>query len=80
MITAFDDRAPSIHGGAMSINKEWHLRHKMPKNPTVEQRIEWHLAHARNCGCRKIEGKILDEMKKRRIAVPVYKDQKAAKD
>ena len=49
------------------MNKAWHLKHKMPKNPTVEQRIEWHLAHSKNCGCRKIEGKLADEMKKRGI-------------
>lgn len=51
----------------MKINEEWHLNHKMPKNPTMEQRIEWHLAHAKNCSCRKIEGKLAEEMKKRGI-------------
>ncbi|MBK7009732.1 MAG: hypothetical protein IPN73_16545 [Saprospiraceae bacterium] len=49
------------------INKEWHLAHKMPKNPTIEQRIEWHLEHAKHCECRKIEGKIAEEMIKRGI-------------
>ena len=49
------------------INKEWHLAHKMPKNPNIEQRIEWHLEHAKHCECRKIEGKIAEEMKKRGI-------------
>lgn len=52
------------------INGEWHRKHKMPKNPTMEQRIDWHLAHARNCGCRKIEGKLAVEMKKRGIKIP----------
>jgi hypothetical protein len=51
----------------MKINKEWHLKNRMPKNPTIEQRIKWHLAHAKNCGCRKIEGKLAEEMKKRGI-------------
>jgi hypothetical protein len=63
----------------MKINREWHLKHRMPKNPTIEERIAWHLAHARNCGCRKIEGKIADEMERRGIAIPVYKELKAAK-
>lgn len=49
------------------INKEWHLAHKMPKNPTLEQRIAWHLEHTKNCSCRKIEGKLAEEMKKRGI-------------
>ena len=36
------------------INAEWHrAAHKMPKNPTLEQRLEWHREHARHCDCRK---------------------------
>lgn len=50
-----------------SLNKEWHLSHKMPKNPTMEQRIAWHLEHQKHCGCRKIEGKLAEEMRKRGI-------------
>jgi len=51
----------------MKINKEWHLAHPMPKNPTFEQRVEWHLEHKKNCGCRPIEGKLAQEMKMRGI-------------
>jgi hypothetical protein len=54
------------------INAAWHRAHPMPRNPTLDQRIEWHLAHARACGCRAIEGKLLIEMKRRGIAVPVF--------
>lgn len=39
----------------------------MPKNPTMDQRIEWHLEHQKHCQCRKIEGKLAEEMKKRGI-------------
>lgn len=49
----------------MKINAEWHSKHKMPKNPTLDQRVKWHLAHARYCACRPLEGQILDEIKKR---------------
>ncbi len=49
------------------VNKEWHASHKMPKNPTMDKRIAWHLEHAKNCGSRKIEGKLAEEMKKRGI-------------
>ena len=52
------------------INATWHQAHPMPKNPTVDQRIEWHLAHANACGCRAIDGKILEEIKRRGIKVP----------
>lgn len=37
-----------------TINREWHQLHKMPKNPTSEQRIAWHVEHAKHCRCRPI--------------------------
>jgi len=49
----------------MAINVKWHLENKMPKNPTLDQRIKWHLAHSNNCNCRPLGGKILEEIKKR---------------
>jgi len=54
----------------MGINKEWHLSHLMPKNPTLDQRIEWHLAHAAHCSCREIPLKLKEEMRKRKIKIP----------
>ena len=51
----------------MKINKEWHLKNKMPKNPSFEQRVEWHLEHQKHCSCRPIEGKLAEEMRKRGI-------------
>ncbi|MFI5129153.1 MAG: hypothetical protein ACHQFX_04150 [Chitinophagales bacterium] len=53
----------------MKLNKEWHLAHPMPKNPTEEQRIEWHIEHAKHCQCRKIPPKVKAEMKKRNIKI-----------
>jgi len=47
------------------INREWHLANKMPKNPTLEQRIAWHKEHAKNCGCWPIPDKLFEEMKKK---------------
>lgn len=49
------------------INKEWHLANKMPKNPTTDQRIKWHLEHAKKCKCRPLHGKILEVIKDRGI-------------
>jgi hypothetical protein len=46
----------------MKINKEWHLKNKMPKNATFEERVTWHLAHKKNCSCRPIPNKLLNEM------------------
>jgi hypothetical protein len=52
------------------INKEWHLAHLMPKNPTLDQRVEWHIAHARVCTCRsKLPGSVEKEIKKRGIKI-----------
>lgn len=48
-----------------TINAEWHKAHPMPKKPSVDQRIEWHIAHAHNCTCRKPTPGILDMMRKR---------------
>jgi len=51
----------------MKLNKAWHLKHPMPKNPTFDQRVKWHLAHQQNCSCRPIAGKLAEEMKERGI-------------
>lgn len=53
----------------MKLNKEWHLAHPMPKNPTQQQRIEWHIEHAKNCNCRGIPVKLKEEMKKLKLKI-----------
>ncbi|MER3374673.1 MAG: hypothetical protein RIM83_08570 [Allomuricauda sp.] len=49
----------------MKLNKDWHTANKMPKNPTIDERIEWHLEHQKNCGCRDIPEKLKLEIDKR---------------
>ena len=51
----------------MKLNKEWHLAHPMPKNPTQQQRIEWHIEHAKNCSCREIPPGLAKEIQKYKI-------------
>lgn len=51
----------------MTINAKWHKQNRMPKNPTIEQRIKWHLEHQKHCECRPIPGKLFKEMKKRKL-------------
>ena len=34
------------------LNAEWHRKHKMPVHPTIEERINWHTEHLKNCRCR----------------------------
>jgi hypothetical protein len=36
----------------------------MPPRPTREQRIKWHVAHARLCGCRAIPDSIKADVEK----------------
>lgn len=49
----------------MTINAGWHKRHPMPKTPTVEDRIAWHLEHQKECACRPIPPKLQEQMKAR---------------
>ncbi len=53
----------------MKLNKEWHLEHKMPKKPSVEQQISWHLEHQKYCQCAPIPKKLLEEIKKRNLEI-----------
>lgn len=41
------------------INAAWHRRNRMPRNASLYQRVVWHLAHARACGCRPIPRSVL---------------------
>jgi len=49
------------------INKEWHMKNKMLKNASEEQRIRWHFEHSKNCSCRPIPLKVLELMEKKGI-------------
>jgi hypothetical protein len=49
------------------LNREWHLKHSMPKNPTEEERLRWHAEHMTHCHCRDVPPKLLAEMKKRQL-------------
>ena len=47
------------------INATWHKGHPMPERPTPQQRLRWHLAHAKACGCRKLTASMLRELRRR---------------
>lgn len=40
------------------VNRKWHDENRMPKNATTKQRVKWHLAHSKVCGCRPMPAKI----------------------
>lgn len=50
----------------MKINKKWHLKNRMPKNATLNQRIQWHVDHARECACRPIPKNIQNKLLERK--------------
>jgi hypothetical protein len=49
----------------MKINVAWHALHKLPENATLNERINWHLDHIKNCSCRtKLHSNIVEEIKR----------------
>ena len=46
------------------LNKEWHLKNKIPRNADRAQRIKWHENRAKNCACRPIPKKNITAFKK----------------
>jgi hypothetical protein len=51
------------------INAAWHKANPMPKNPTLDQRIAWHVAHTAACGCRELTPKLREEFKRRGLKI-----------
>jgi hypothetical protein len=59
------------------VNKEWHAKNRMPKNPTRDHRIDWHSQHSKHCACREAPEEIALEIEKRQVAgaiIGVVKD------
>jgi hypothetical protein len=46
-------------------NARWHAAHRMPRNPSLEQRVSWHVAHAAHCACRPMPATVVAELKRR---------------
>jgi len=53
--------------------KTWHKENKMPKNPSLDERVKWAIGHAENCACRPIPESLSVEFKKRKLTVPEIK-------
>lgn len=60
----------------MTLNREWHASHRLPRNATMEQRIDWHLAHSANCDCREIPPGIRKQIEARGLVVPTLRSLK----
>lgn len=48
----------------------WHQQNRMPKNPTPQERVEWHVEHAKHCRCRPIPAGVAMLMKSLGAVVP----------
>lgn len=57
--------------------RQWHAQHRMPENPTSKQRTEWHLEHAKHCGCRPIPAGVLALMKNQGLQAPSRSQKKS---
>jgi hypothetical protein len=52
------------------VNANWHHGHRMPKSPSLQQRVQWHVAHAKACACRGIPRSIVAELQRRGLSIP----------
>ena len=52
------------------INAVWHKVNRMPARATLDERVAWHLAHVKACGCRDLPASILAELKRQGIKPP----------
>jgi len=48
------------------LNVTWHDAHPMPARATLDQRVTWHVTHAKACGCRPMPVTVAAELKRRR--------------
>jgi hypothetical protein len=48
------------------LDAAWHRGHPMPKHPTLEERLAWHVAHAKRCACRPMPASVAAELEARR--------------
>ena len=60
----------------MTINREWHALHKLSRDATLEERLNWHLKHAANCDCREMPPSIKLELEARGLLEPTPRSLK----
>jgi hypothetical protein len=60
------------------INATWHKAHPMPAQATPRERLRWHLAHAKACGCRTLTASMLADLR-RRAKPPLRKRRPASR-
>ena len=56
------------------INQDWHRDQVMPREANLDERVAWHIEHARECGCREIPAKIRKKSKGKRLLSSIGSD------
>ncbi|HLN77156.1 MAG TPA: hypothetical protein VK204_08930 [Nocardioidaceae bacterium] len=57
------------------MNRDWHLAHVLGSKAPMDRRVEWHLEHARECGCGPIPPSVKAEIRARGMDVPEGRGQ-----
>ena len=52
------------------VNKAWHQQHVLGSHARLDDRVAWHLAHAKACACRPIPPSIVAAITARGLALP----------
>jgi hypothetical protein len=45
------------------MNKLWHSQNPMPPKATLDQRIQWHREHLKQCACREVPKSLVPYIK-----------------
>ena len=57
--------SPRYSGPVERLSADWHQANRMPKNATLDQRVAWHIEHAKVCACREMPESIRAEIGRR---------------
>jgi len=52
------------------MNRIWHDEHRLKPSATLDERVEWHLEHAKLCGCRDMPDSIKQILTERGVELP----------
>jgi hypothetical protein len=55
------------------VNGLWHHKHPLSSRPSFDERVRWHLFHARACGCRTVPKHVAITLRERGIELPARK-------
>ncbi|MGA2803184.1 MAG: hypothetical protein ABSF89_02165 [Acidimicrobiales bacterium] len=51
------------------LNRSWHEQHRLETKESLDDRVRWHMEHAKVCGCREIPPPVSEEIERRGLAL-----------